>query len=91
MQQDLKVATWVVEQDEIDDAHALITAQGFRSDDFEFTQRPDPSPPFPSPVTGTVTLMRKSNGITRTYDAGHGSDWLVRLKIDLKSDVFTTE
>jgi len=88
LQQDLQVATWVVEPDEIDDARALIAAQGFRNDDFDFTQRADPSPNFPSPITGTVTLTRKSNGTTKTYAAGHCSDWLTRLEADLKSGMF---
>lgn len=87
----MKVATWVVEQDEIDDARALIAAEGFHNEDFEFTQRADPSSPVPSPVKGTVTATRKSNGVSRTYEAGHCSDWLARLEADLKSDVFTAE
>lgn len=90
LQQDLKAVLKVVEQDEIDDARALIVSQGFRNDDFEFSQRADPSPLFPSPITGTVTLTRKSNGASKTYAAGHLSDWLVRLETDLKSGVFAS-
>jgi len=84
------MATWVVEQDEIDDARTLIATHGFRNDDFDFAQRPDPSPTVPSPITGTVTLTRKSNGATKTYSAGHFSNWLARLEADLKSGVYSS-
>lgn len=90
LQQDLKVATWVVEPDEIDDARELIALRGLSADDFEFSQRADPTPNFPTPITGTITLTRKSNGATKTYTAGHCSDWLVRLEADLKAGVFTS-
>jgi len=88
LQQDLKAALKVLGQDEIDDAHTLMREQGFRSDDFEILQRADPSPPFPSAVTGTVVVLRRSNKTSRTYAAGHGSTWLEQLDADLKLGVF---
>jgi len=88
LQQDLKAVIKVVEQDEIDDARELIAAEGFRAEDFDFTQRADSSSESPAPITGTVTLTHKSTGIERTYAAGHCSDWLMQLETDLKSGVF---
>jgi hypothetical protein len=88
LRQDLKEALKVVEQDEIDDARALITQHGFRSDDFDITQRADPSLPYPSDVTGTVTVVHKSNKAAKSYDAGSGAPWLEQIEIDLKTGVF---
>jgi hypothetical protein len=88
LQQDLKAALKVAEQDEIDDARALLADHGFQSNEFEITQRPDPSPPYASSVTGTVTLTRKSNGAKKTYKAGDESIWLADLENDLNSGLF---
>jgi hypothetical protein len=88
LQQDLKAALKVVEQDEIDDARALIAQHGFRNDDFEITQRADPSLAYPSDVTGAVIVVRKSNKAAKSYDAGSGSSWLEQIETDLKIGVF---
>ena len=88
LRQDLRAALKLLGQDEINDAHALMRDHGFRSDDFEIIQNADPSPGFPSDVTGTVTLMRKSNQVARSYVAGSGSSWLAQLESDLKLGAF---
>jgi hypothetical protein len=88
LQQDLKAALQFLGQDEIDDAHTLMREQGFRSDDFEILQKADPLAPFPSAVTGTVVVLRRSNKAAKTYAAGHGSTWLEQLGADLKLGVF---
>jgi hypothetical protein len=88
LQQDLKAALKFLGQDEIDDAHTLMREQGFRSDDFEILQKADPLSPFPSAVTGTVVVLRRSNKATRSYVAGHGSTWLEQLDADLKLGAF---
>jgi hypothetical protein len=80
----------VVGPDEIDDARELIALRGLSADDFEFSQRADPTPTFPAPITGTITLTRRSNGATKIYAAGHCSDWLTRLEADLKAGVFAS-
>ena len=88
LRQDLQAALKLLGQDEIDDAHALMRDNGFRSDDFEIIQRADPSPTFPSEITGTVTLVRKSNRMDKTYGAGSGSPWLMHFEADLKQGAF---
>jgi hypothetical protein len=88
LRKDLQAALKLLGQDEIDNAHALMRDHGFRPDDFEVIQRADPSPAFPSEITGTVTLMRKSNRTAQTYDAGSDSTWLVRFETDLKLGAF---
>src|SRR6266404_8806212 len=84
LRKDLKAALKVVGQDEIDDALALIREHGFQSSDFEIVQRSDSSPPYPSHVSGQVTVRRKSNSAARHYDAGSHSTWLSDLELDLK-------
>jgi hypothetical protein len=88
LQQDLKAALKLLGQDEIEDAQTLMREQGFRSDDFEILQRADPSPPFPSAVTGTVVVLRRSSKVSRSYAAGHDSAWLGQLEADLKLGAF---
>jgi hypothetical protein len=88
LRQDLKAALKVLGQDEIDDAQSLLKEQGFHSSDFEIIQRADPSPSYPSHVTGTVTVLRKSNQIAKRYEAGSGSTWLEQLEIDLKAGAY---
>lgn len=88
LRQDLQTALKLLGQDEIDDAHSLMRDHSFRPDDFEIIQRADPSPTFPSEITGTVTLVRKSNRIAKTYDAGSGSSWLDLFDTDLKLGLF---
>jgi hypothetical protein len=88
LRQDLQAALRLLGQDEIDDAHALMREHGFRSDDFEIIQHADPSPAAPSATTGTVTLVRKSNRMTKTYEAGKDSSWLELFENDLKLGAF---
>jgi hypothetical protein len=84
----LKAALKVLGQDEVEDAQTLLREHGFRSDDFEILQRADPSPPFPSAITGTVVVLRRSNNASRSYAAGHGSTWLRQLEADLNLRMF---
>lgn len=88
LRQDLEAALKLLGQDEIDDAHTLMRSHGFRPDDFEVIPHADPSPAFPSAVTGSVTLVRKSTRIAKTYEAGGGSSWLVLFENDLKLGTF---
>jgi hypothetical protein len=88
LQQDLKAALKVLGQDEVDDAHALMRGQDFRSEDFENLERAEPSLPALSAVTGMVVVVRRSNKASRIYATGHGSTWLEQFYADLKLGVF---
>jgi hypothetical protein len=88
LRQDLQAALKLLGQDEIDDAHRLMRDCGFRPSDFEIIPHADPSPSHPSGITGTVTVIRKSNQLTRSYGAGTGERWLEQLQVDLKSGFF---
>jgi hypothetical protein len=88
LRQDLKAALSVIGPDEIEDAQGLFRRHGFRSSDFEIFQQGDPSPAFPSPVTGAVVVLRKSNKSAKNYQAGHRAQWLAELETDLKLKIF---
>jgi hypothetical protein len=88
LRQDLGQALKVLGQDEIDDAHLLMRENGFRPDEFEILQHSDRSPSYPSPVTGTVAVVRRSSCVGKTYQAGHAAPWLMQLEADLKSGLF---
>jgi len=88
LRQDLQATLKLLGQDEIDDAHALVRDQGFSPVDFEIIQHADPSPAFPSAVTGKVTLIRKSNRMAKTYEAGNSSSWLIQFEQDLQQGAF---
>jgi hypothetical protein len=88
LRQDLQQALKLLGQDEIDDARALMREQGFDPADFEILQQADPLAAGVSPVTGTVTIVRRSSGSSRTYEAGHGTSWLASFDLDLKSGLF---
>jgi hypothetical protein len=76
----------ILVEDEIDGAHALMRDKGFRPIGFAIIRHADPPPGFPSAVTQTVTLVRKSTQVTKTYDADE--DWLLMFENDLKNGAF---
>src|SRR6266478_2647100 len=88
LRQDLSSALSVLGQDEVDDAHGLMRDSGFRPTDFEILQRSDRSPAGVAPATGFAVVVRKSNRIARTYEAGHFSNWLLHFEGDLKAGAF---
>lgn len=88
LRQDLRTALSVVEADELDDARSLLKEHGLSESDFEFSQQAEPSPAFVSPVVGRLTCLQKSTGRSRTYAAGHASQWLTLFEADLKRGFF---
>jgi hypothetical protein len=90
LRQDLQMALKLLGQDEIDDAHTLIRAQGFRPVDFEIVWHADPSPAVPGAATGNVTVTRRSTQIACTYDVADGS-WLAQFELDLQEGAFGRE
>lgn len=88
LRQDLQAALELLGQDEIDDAHGLLREHGFRPQDFEIVRHSDSSPPSPGAIPGRVTVLRKSNQMAMTYEAGHGPSWLTCLESDLKKHGF---
>jgi hypothetical protein len=79
----------IVNGSEIEDFHNTILSRGFELSDFEFTEKEDPMHGLGvQPITGHVTVRRKSNNVSRTYRAGHWSHWVADFDEDLKRGVF---
>ena len=88
LRQDLREALEVVGADEIEGAETLFRENGFKPEDFRIFQKGDVSPALPSSIKGIVIVVRRSSGAAKTYEAGSGSPWLLRLEADLKARVF---
>ncbi len=88
LRQDLSTALKIVGPDEIEDAEALLREHGFSAEQFEIIQQGNPSPAFPSPITGSVIVVRTTHEIAKQYDASSGSPWLIELDTDLKAGAF---
>lgn len=88
LRQDLQQALKVLGHDEIEDAQWLLQRHGFIIKEFKIVDQADPSPAYPAPLTGIVTVVRESNQTVQSYEAGHGSSWLAQFEIDLKSGAF---
>lgn len=79
----------MIDDSERDDFEQAIRTKSFDLDDFELIEKHDP----PGredihPITGTVTIKRRSSGIERTYQAGYGSTWPAQFSDDLNNGVF---
>jgi hypothetical protein len=88
LRQDLKQALKLLGQDEIDDARESMRSYGFDPADFEIIPRADSLGADVSPIAGTVIMIRRSSGYSKTYQAGHGTSWPAIFDQDLKSGIF---
>ncbi len=79
----------MVNDSEREDFTQAINHHGLDVDDFELTeQRDQPIGTDVQPITGQVTIRRKSTGAEKTYDAGHGSSWPAEFEQDLQQGGF---
>lgn len=82
----------IIGKSENDDFRKAINDLGLDPDDFSIQEEQDPvSASGVAPVTGRVTVQRKSTGIERTYEAGHGTSWAASFEDDLRRGVFGRE
>ncbi len=79
----------MVGDSEREDFRTAILRVGLDSSDFDLLEREDPMIGSGiQPVTGTVTIKRKSNGREKKCRAGHGSRWPAEFADDLAGGVF---
>lgn len=79
----------LLDESERQDFWALIARHGYSKDDFELTELEDkPARTGVYAITGTVTVRRKSTGLSRQYQAGHATAWLADFGADLRGHVF---
>jgi hypothetical protein len=65
---------------EKEDFWATVVDAGFSKEDFELKET--------GFVTGTVSVRRKSTGVSRQYPAGDQRVWLPTFEIELRGRVF---
>ena len=71
------------------DFWTTIRDAGFSKEDFELGEIEDiPTKAGLFTITGTVSVKRKSTGMSRQYSAGHLTPWLESLDADLRGHVF---
>lgn len=79
----------VLSEDEIADFYSSIKDLGFKEKDFELSQTRAPvSGTGIQTIAGTVTVKRKSTGVTRTYEAGHSFSWPASFHDELTAGTF---
>jgi hypothetical protein len=78
-----------IDQSEIDDFRNIIKNQNLDPDDFEINEI-DLTDYTKSPyiLKGKISIIRKSNNKTRTYNSGHGTSWPADFGDDLAGGLF---
>lgn len=76
-------------ESERQDFLAIVIGAGFSKEDFELKEIEDkPTSVGIYAITGTVTVGRKSTGVSRQYSAGHATAWLSEFEAELRGHVF---
>jgi len=70
------------------DFEDIVARAGFLREDFELEEKEDDAPSTFFAITGTVTVRRKSTGVSHQYSAGHGKVWLPDFEADLRKGTF---
>ncbi len=80
----------MISDSEMDDIDAAILQAGFEVHDFNvMDQEDEPTAKEQHPITGTVTVQRKSTDDEAiTYSAGHLSTWVSEFEIDMHEGKF---
>ncbi len=79
----------MVDESEMEDFKKSISDIGLDVVDFEIKKQEDTMKGTEvQPITGTITICRKSTRKEKTYRAGHGSTWPVEFSDDLKNGIF---
>ena len=84
------VKTKTVEPSWKEDFRTAVKQAGYSENDFEVSETEDD---FPSgervSITGTVFVTFKKTGISRTFQSGNRTAWVVDFEKDLRAEVFT--
>jgi hypothetical protein len=78
-----------VDDSELNDFRAALRRHGLAESGFDVSSLERPLPVGRiSPTTGMVTVRNKKTGAKRTYEAGHGTAWVVQFEKDLNAGHF---
>lgn len=78
----------LLDETEKDDFWNLIVKSGYRAADFELREQEETARVGGFALAGTAIVSRKSTGITRSYQAGHGKAWIAEFGNELDHQVF---
>lgn len=78
----------LVSESERQDFWGTVVGAGFSEDDFDLKENEDKPTGSIYAITGTVTVGRKSTGVSRQYSAGHATAWLEDFDAELRGRVF---
>jgi hypothetical protein len=79
----------LLDESERQDFWATVVGAGFLKEDFSLKEIEDkPTTAGIYAITGTVTVERKSIGVSRQYSAGHATTWLADFEADLRGHVY---
>jgi hypothetical protein len=79
----------IINNSEMEDFNNAILSKGFDPSDFEVIELENPMRGVDvQPITGQIKVIRKFNGVNKTYKAGHMSHWTADFVDDLKGGLF---
>lgn len=78
-----------IDSTEREDFLTVLKENGLAEADFELsaTTHPLPSQGI-APVRGEVTVRHTRSGVTRHYESGHGTAWVMEFERDLKAGAY---
>lgn len=79
----------MIQETEKEDFRQVIVEKRLDFSDFELNEHEDPIRGAGlHPITGYVTIHKRSTAITHRYEAGHSSAWVVQFADDLSNGLF---
>jgi hypothetical protein len=80
----------VIDQSELEDVKSILIENKFTYDDFEFSWQEDSLPVGGiASIRGKAIVKNSKTGVERSYEAGHGTAWVVKFEKDLKAGKFS--
>lgn len=77
-----------MKDDTKEDFESAIRSKGLDPSDFEVKEETKHEEGTIHAVTGSIKVIRKSNGIEKIYKSGHGTAWPIEFIDDLNSGFF---
>lgn len=79
----------VISQGEIEDATRVTIEQGYKPQDFVFSDEcTSEVTQYPFPIHGICTVRRLTNNIEKKYQCGNKTAWVCEFEQDLKNGYF---
>ena len=82
----------LIGKDELEDFSNVLSRAGRKVTEFDLSENETNTQSVTGifAIKGTVTVIRKSNNLKKTYPAGHATAWVAQFEGDLKGGEFGT-